>query len=70
MVIRPKAVRWGTPWSAVEDSKLLVGLYEHGMGNWVDIRQDKALGLQNKVTSHYQSDGVMLRYCYVLDSST
>lgn len=70
MVIRPKAVRWGSPWSAVEDSKLLVGLYEHGMGNWADIKQDKALGLQNKVTSHYQNDGVMLRYCCVLDSST
>jgi len=49
MVIRPKAVRWGVPWSAVEDSKLLVGLYEHGMGNWLDIKQNKPLGLQDKV---------------------
>ena len=56
MVIRPKAVRWGTSWSAVEDSKLLVGLYEHGMGNWMDIKQDKALGLQNKVKCYCQSD--------------
>ena len=52
MVIRPKAVRWGVSWSAVEDSKLLVGLYERGMGNWTDIKQDKALGLQNKVIWH------------------
>ena len=58
MVIRPKAVRWGISWSAVEDSKLLVGLYEHGMGNWTDIKQDKALGLQNKVKRHGYSDGV------------
>jgi len=49
MVIKPKAVRWGVPWSAVEDSKLLVGLYEHGMGNWSEIKEDKSLGLQDKV---------------------
>lgn len=60
MVIRPKAVRWGTGWSAVEDSKLLVGLYEHGMGNWTDIKQDKALGLQNKVKFYYHNDSVAL----------
>lgn len=68
MVIRPKAVRWGITWSAVEDSKLLVGLYEYGMGNWTDVKQDKSLGLHNKVKSLYQSDRVKTLLC-VIDSS-
>lgn len=55
MVIRPKAVRWGITWSAVEDSKLLVGLYEYGMGNWTDVKQDKSLGLHNKILPRDQT---------------
>ena len=39
----------GIRWSAVDDAKLLVGVYEHGWGNWESIRDDPNLGLSNKM---------------------
>jgi len=34
-----------------DDSNLLKGVYEYGMGNWDAIKLDSALKLQDKVTS-------------------
>ena len=51
MVTRAKPVTWGgVRWTAVDDAKLLVGVYEHGMGNWEIIRGNSSLGLSNKVS--------------------
>ena len=50
MVTRAKPVNWpGVRWTAVDDAKLLIGVYEHGLGNWENIRSDSTLGLSNKV---------------------
>lgn len=50
MVTRAKPVTWGgVRWTAVDDAKLLVGVYEHGMGNWELIRGNPSLGLSNKI---------------------
>ena len=47
---RPKPVQWsGVRWTAVDDAKLLIGIYEHGLGNWENIRSDPELGLSNKI---------------------
>lgn len=47
---RPKPVQWsGVRWTAVDDAKLLIGVYEHGLGNWESIRSDPELGLSNKI---------------------
>lgn len=47
---RPKPVQWsGVRWTAVDDAKLLIGIYEHGLGNWDNIRNDPDLGLSNKI---------------------
>ena len=52
MVTRAKPVTWGgVRWTAVDDAKLLVGVYEHGMGNWELIRGNPSLGLSNKVAA-------------------
>ena len=50
LLSRPKSVSWsGVKWTAVDDAKLLVGIYEHGLGNWESIRDDPNLGLTSKI---------------------
>ena len=33
----------------MDDAKLLIGVYEHGIGNWESIRDDSNFGLTNKI---------------------
>ena len=33
----------------MDDAKLLIGVYEHGLGNWENIRDDPSLGFSKKV---------------------
>ncbi len=33
----------------MDDARLLVGVYEYGVGSWESIRSDPALGLSKKV---------------------
>ena len=40
---------WDCPWGVEDDSKLLVGIYEYGMGSWEQIQSDPSLKLQKKV---------------------
>ena len=51
LVMPTKSVQWSVEWSAVDDSRLLVGVYEHGIGNWDAIKGDSKLGLGAKVTA-------------------
>ncbi|XP_037509116.1 chromodomain-helicase-DNA-binding protein 1-like [Rhipicephalus sanguineus] len=44
-----KDAHFDTPWSVAEDSALLRGIYEHGMGSWESIKMDPNLGLTNKI---------------------
>lgn len=36
----------------MDDAKLLIGVYEHGLGNWESVRDDPSLGLSKKVYVH------------------
>ena len=50
LVSRAKSVNWaGVRWTTVDDAKLLLGVYEHGFGNWENIKNDPNLGLSNKI---------------------
>ncbi len=44
-----KLVHWDCEWSTDEDTKLLKGVFEYGMGSWEAIKSDPDLGLQDKV---------------------
>lgn len=49
----PKHVKtvhgWNCEWTALEDSRLLVGVKKHGYGAWTNIRDDPTLGMGNKM---------------------
>ncbi|XP_065581127.1 chromodomain-helicase-DNA-binding protein 1-like isoform X2 [Artemia franciscana] len=40
---------WDIPWTIEDDSKLLIGIYEHGLGSWENIKIDSSLGLSSKI---------------------
>ncbi|XP_077514180.1 chromodomain-helicase-DNA-binding protein 1 isoform X3 [Amblyomma americanum] len=44
-----KDAHFDTPWSVAEDSALLRGIYEHGMGSWEAMKMDPNLGLTSKI---------------------
>ena len=44
-----KSVHWGVPWDVPDDSMLLVGIYEYGLGSWEAIKADQSLLLSSKV---------------------
>merc|ERR1719195_1082884 len=44
-----KDAHFDVAWGVEEDSKLLVGIWEHGLGSWEQIKADKALDLSGKI---------------------
>ncbi|XP_048736383.2 chromodomain-helicase-DNA-binding protein 1-like isoform X3 [Ostrea edulis] len=44
-----KAVHWDCVWDIEEDSNLLKGIYEYGMGSWEAIKMDPELQLHDKI---------------------
>merc|ERR1712210_152092 len=44
-----KDAHFDVSWSSEEDSKLLVGIYEHGLGSWEQVKSDKLLELGDKI---------------------
>merc|ERR1711953_96501 len=44
-----KDAHFDVSWSSEEDSKLLVGIYEHGLGSWEQVKSDKLLDLGDKI---------------------
>merc|ERR1712008_299484 len=40
---------WGIPWDIVDDSRLLRGIYEYGLGSWEQIKDDPSLKLSGKI---------------------
>ncbi|XP_060072209.1 chromodomain-helicase-DNA-binding protein 1-like isoform X1 [Ylistrum balloti] len=44
-----KAVHWDCPWDIEEDSNLLKGIHEYGMGSWEAIKMDPCLNLHDKI---------------------
>lgn len=44
-----KKVHWDCTWEVSDDSNLLKGVYEYGMGSWEAIKMDTELKLHDKV---------------------
>merc|ERR1711934_697989 len=44
-----KDAHFDVSWSSEEDSKLLLGIYEHGLGSWEQVKSDKLLELGDKI---------------------
>ena len=44
-----KSAHFDCAWDTEEDSNLLKGIYEYGMGNWEAIKMDPQLHLYDKV---------------------
>merc|ERR1719341_3183568 len=44
-----KDAHFDVAWGIEEDSKLLVGIWEHGLGSWEQVKADKALDLGGKI---------------------
>lgn len=56
MVTRAKPVTWPrVRWTPVDDSRLLVGVMKHGIGNWDSIRDDPDLNMDKKVSAPYSN---------------
>lgn len=45
-----KAAHFDVEWGVEDDSRLLLGIYEHGYGNWELIKTDPELKLTDKVS--------------------
>ncbi|XP_026286937.1 chromodomain-helicase-DNA-binding protein 1 isoform X2 [Frankliniella occidentalis] len=46
---KTKAANFDCDWGAEEDSALLKGIYQYGMGSWEAIKMDPTLGLGDKI---------------------
>ena len=44
-----KPTGWDLEWGLEEDSMLLLGVYEHGLGSWDKVIADAKLNLAEKV---------------------
>ena len=44
-----KDTHWDTIWNIQDDSRLLCGIYEYGMGSWEQLKGDPALNLGDKI---------------------
>ena len=44
-----KKVHWDCFWNIDDDSALLKGVYEYGMGSWESVKMDDKLGLSDRV---------------------
>ncbi|XP_060611616.2 chromodomain-helicase-DNA-binding protein 2 isoform X2 [Anolis sagrei] len=49
LTCRAKAAHFDVEWGLEDDSHLLLGVYEHGYGNWEHIKSDPELKLTDKI---------------------
>ncbi|XP_071845711.1 chromodomain-helicase-DNA-binding protein 1-like isoform X3 [Apostichopus japonicus] len=49
LVSRAKSLNWSVEWGLDEDSNLLKGIYEYGVGNWEALKMDPELNLHEKI---------------------
>uniref|UniRef100_A0A8C3T037 DNA helicase n=1 Tax=Chelydra serpentina TaxID=8475 RepID=A0A8C3T037_CHESE len=49
LTCRVKAAHFDVDWGVEDDSRLLLGIYEHGYGNWELIKTDPELKLSDKI---------------------
>ena len=51
LTCRVKVAHFDTDWDVQDDTQLLLGVYEHGYGNWDLIKTDPDLKLAEKVNT-------------------
>merc|ERR1712096_112466 len=65
-----KDAHFDVEWGIVEDSRLLVGIYQHGLGSWEQVKLDRDLELSDKMLLNAdckpQSKHLDLRAAYLL----
>merc|ERR1719347_2579107 len=65
-----KDAHFDVAWDTEEDLKLLLGIYEHGLGSWEQVKADKNLGLGDKILLNAsckpQSKHLDVRAAYLL----
>ena len=44
-----KSVHWDVEWEVTDDSMLVVGIYEYGLGSWETIKADPKLALSKVI---------------------
>lgn len=49
---KTKPANFDVEWDALEDSRLLQGIYQYGMGSWEQIKMDPSLGIGDKILSN------------------
>lgn len=49
---RVKPANYDVPWDIEDDSKLLQGVYQYGMGSWEAIKMDPSLGIGDKILAN------------------
>lgn len=50
--MKTKPANFDFEWDTFEDSKLLQGIYQYGMGSWEQIKMDPSLGIGDKILSN------------------
>lgn len=50
--IKTKPAHFDVEWDAPEDSKLLIGIYQYGMGSWEAIKMDPSLAIGDKILAN------------------
>lgn len=50
--MRTKSAHFDVDWDAPEDSKLLLGIYQYGMGSWEQIKMDPSLSIGDKILAN------------------
>ncbi|XP_018909064.2 chromodomain-helicase-DNA-binding protein 1 [Bemisia tabaci] len=47
--VRVKSANFDVEWTVSDDSRLLQGIYQYGMGSWEAIKMDPSLGISDKI---------------------
>lgn len=49
---KPRPANFDVEWKVEDDSKLLIGIYQYGIGSWEAIKMDPLLGIADKILSN------------------
>lgn len=49
---RVKPANFDVPWDIEDDSKVLQGIYQYGIGSWEAIKMDPSLGISDKILAN------------------
>ncbi|PNF16997.1 Chromodomain-helicase-DNA-binding protein 1 [Cryptotermes secundus] len=49
---RVKPANFDVPWDIEDDSKILQGIYQYGIGSWEAIKMDPSLGISDKILAN------------------